>query len=80
MDDDNYISPYGFSPITDAVIDSILDKNDESLAPYFENLTEEQREEIEWAIDSWWRDTMTYARDQMRDLLYDRLPAGTFDD
>ena len=61
-------------------VDTMLDKNDESLAPIFDNLTENQREQLDYAIDGWWKNTMSYARDEMWNLLYDHLPTGTFDD
>lgn len=75
---DNYVSPYGFSPVTDAVIDSVAGERD--LATAFENLSEEERETIESAVDNWWKDSMSYAYDKMRDLLHDHLPSAFDDD
>jgi hypothetical protein len=77
---DNYVSPYGFSPVTDAVIDTLVDKNDEPLIDAFERLTEEQRTDLEYAIENWWRESMSLARDHLSDILHDHLPRGTFDE
>lgn len=79
MTDDSYQSPYGFSIATDALIDTFVDKNDESLIPAFERLTEDERTQLESAVDTWWKETMSYARDQLLDILHDHLPEGTFE-
>lgn len=70
---DNYISPYGFGPITDAVLDAIADRRDlttDKLVVLLERLPEEVTEELGRRIDDdWWRYAMGPAVDRLEDIL-----------
>jgi hypothetical protein len=73
MSDDNYVSPYGFGPVTDAVLDLIAYRHDmkpDELAVALERLPEDTTSELDGRIDNeWWRDYMGVAADKMDDLL-----------
>ena len=70
---DNYVSPYGFGPLTDAVLDTIADRhsmNAQELAVALERLPEDVTEALAHRITVyWWDDYMGVAVDKMDDLL-----------
>lgn len=85
---DNYFSPYGFGPVTDAVIDCVADRRDMTTAQMedvFGAIREKQatqhddgsydEAEIDTKIEiGWWESHMGPAVDALEDILSPYLP------
>lgn len=76
---DNYVSPYGFGPVTDAVLDCIVERRDMTVGQ-MEDVLGEARESLTGLdIDShieqeWWETHMGPAVDALEDMLSPYLP------
>ena len=77
---DAYVSPYGFSPVTDSIIDSIGDSYEVDILNLLDGLTEEQRENLGYRIDKWWEQHMSPARDKLSDILSEFVELESYDD
>ena len=73
----NYQSPYGFGPVTDAVIDCVADRHGlkpQDIANALDALSEAERERFDYqAEESWWATWQGPAVDAMETLLSDFL-------
>jgi|GEM_PF-5156259 len=81
---DNYVSPYGFGPVTDAVIDLVAahyDLTAQVMVDALAALDQSKHEELEYRIgDHWWASHMGPAVDAMADLLSEFVPTELFED
>ena len=66
----DYVSPYGYGPVTDAVLDCIADRHNiddpEAIV--------EAINRIEWDVDTWWTDHMGPAIDAIDDAISGYIP------
>ena len=68
----NYVSPYGFGPVMDAVLDCVADRNDMGanvLAVALERLPEDTTEELNGRIEQAWMTHFGPAVDKIEALL-----------
>lgn len=65
-----YVSPYGYGPITDSVLDCIADRlNIDDSDAIVEAINR-----AEWDIDAWWTDHMGPAIDALEDAISGFIP------
>lgn len=70
--DDNYVSPYGFSTVTDTCLDAIALGAGRDLAGFaaaIDDLDEEQRERFEMRVDAWAGTELVLALEKLADLV-----------
>lgn len=69
---DNYVSPYGFGPVMDSLLDCVADRHDRGytyLAVSMERLPEDVTEELNMRIEGLWTTNVGPAVDALDDLL-----------